>query len=136
MSKLVYQIFDLQKDIEKHVDFINEGGCVHFAYYFSKKLSLLKIENYIVFLDKSNPIKISYRDFNSFNHAMVFIPDIGYIDGVKTIQDVKEYGYRYKRSKISLTKLDNFRNMEGMWCSNYDTEQNFLLQELINEHIG
>lgn len=135
MSQLVYQIFNLQKDIEKHIDCINEGGCVHFAYYFSKKLSLLKIINHIVFLDKNHPIKISYRDFEAFNHAMVFIPDIGYIDGRKTAEDIKDLGYIYKRSKISLVKLDNFRNMRGMWSSDYDVKQNYLLQKLIDEHI-
>jgi len=135
MTGSVRQIKALQKDIKKYIDSINYGGCVHFAYYFSKKLSYLGIKNHVVFLDKSDPIKISYKDFDGVDHAMVFIPNIGYIDGLRIVKDFRELNYRYIKSKIPLTKLDNFRNMEDIWCSDYDTEQNFLLQDLINEHI-
>jgi hypothetical protein len=125
----------LQKDIKSSIDNINKGGCIHFAYFLSKKLSFLKIPHKVVLIDRSQKIDIRNNFFVGANHAFVFIDGIGYVDGEETCKSYVTNWYPYKRSFKSVKKLDYFRNMPDIWSDIYDTEDNFLLEDLINKHI-
>ena len=110
MQYLETNIESLQDKISRSIRDINEGGCIHFAYYFSKRLAELKIFHKILFVD-IDPIDLTYNGFVPVNHVLVWIPEIGYVDGVVTHSSLESViGFNhYRHLKPGLTKLDNFR---------------------------
>ena len=128
------KINKLQKKISKEIDCINSGGCIHFAYYFSKRLRELRIEHSVAFRHPSQ-FDLTYAGYFPSEHVAIYIEGIGYIDGESTVQDFKEdyYIVRVSRS-ISLKKLNYFRN-EYEWNDWYDTKQNRKVEQLINKYI-
>ena len=125
------RIIKMQNDIRFKIDCMNQGGCVHFAYYFSKRLRELGIDHKIAFgcYDK---IDLTYNYYIPSAHLMVYIPEIGFIDGINTSNSIN-----YPRRRVvsmSLTKLDYFRS-ELEWNSCYETKQNSKLEKIINKFI-
>ena len=128
------KINKLQKKISEEIEFINCGGCIHFAYYFSKRLRELGIEHSVAFRDITQ-FDLTYARYTPSQHVAIYIEGIGYIDGISTVQDFKQNYYIVKVTKsISLKKLDYFRN-EYEWNYLYDTEQNHKVGQLINKYI-
>lgn len=128
------KINKLQKKISEKIECINYGGCIHFAYYFSKRLRELGIEHSVAFRHTIQ-FDLTYARYIPSEHVAIYIEGIGYIDGESTVQDFKEDHYIVKVSKsISLKKLDYFRN-EYEWNYLYDTEQNHKVGQLINKYI-
>lgn len=128
------KINKLQKKISEKIEFINNGGCIHFAYYFSKRLRELGIEHSVAFRHITQ-FDLTYARYVPSEHVAIYIEGIGYIDGESTVQDFKENYYIVKVSKrISLKKLDYFRNGHG-WNDLYNTEQNHKVGQLINKYI-
>ena len=128
------KINKLQKKISKEIDSINNGGCIHFAYYFSKRLRELGIEHSVAFRHTTQ-FDLTYARYDPSQHVAIYIEGIGYIDGESTVQDFKEDYYIVKVSKsISLKKLNYFRN-EYEWNDWYDTKQNRKVEQLINKYI-
>lgn len=128
------KIKKLQKKIFKEISYINNGGCIHFAYYFSKRLRELGIEHSVAFRHTTQ-FDLTYARYDPSQHVAIYIEGIGYIDGESTVQDFKEDCYIVKVSKsISLKKLNYFRN-EYEWNDWYDTEQNHKVEQLINKYI-
>lgn len=128
------KINKLQKEISKEIKFINQGGCIHFAYYFSKRLRELGIKHSIVF-QHDTYFTLTYKNYIPSQHVVVYIEGIGYIDGESTMQSFED-GMSVVRfsERISLTKLDYFRN-EFAWNSLYDKSQNRKVEKLINKYI-
>lgn len=137
MEELALKIKELQKVINSKIEGLNNGGCIHFAYYFSKRLTELKIPHKIFFTDNAKPIDLRLKQFQAVWHVMIYIKDIGYIDGYKIINR-KLIGFErcrfYKHSNPSNNKLDTFRN-NGEWNYRYDKSQNTKLSSIINNII-
>ena len=128
------KIKKLQREIFKEISWINNGGCIHFAYYFSKRLRELGIEHSVAFRHKTQ-FDLTYARYGPSQHVAIYIEGIGYIDGESTVQDFKEDYYIVRVSKsVSLKKLDYFRN-EYKWNNLYDTEQNRKVEQLIYKYI-
>ena len=128
------KINKLQKKISEKIEFINSGGCIHFAYYFSKRLRELGIKHSVAFRHTTQ-FDLTYARYISSQHVAIYIEGIGYIDGESTVQEFKEDYYIVRVSKsISLKKLNYFRN-ECEWNDLYDTEQNHKVGQLINKYI-
>lgn len=132
MKLLEDQIKKLQNDINKNIDYINNGGCIHFSYFFSKRLRELNIKHKVAFHDYDK-ISLSYNKFNSVFHVTIYIENIGFIDG-NVINKKNNYTYIRKISNISLIKLNSFRN-DYKWNNTYNTKQNNKLELLINKYI-
>lgn len=137
MIELEENIIKLQQKLKKNVKRLNNGGCIHFAYFFSKKLKELNVNHKIVFINEI-PISISYNDFYPTVHVLIHIPEIGYIDGhdfFTRLEDVfieyseEEY---YKHVKLSNKKLNTFRKVKG-WNCMYDTKHNKTIEKSINK---
>lgn len=133
MKLLVDKISTLQSKISKSIYGINFGGCIHFAYYFSKRLKELNIDHKIVFTDYV-PINLSYDQFTSVSHVAVYIKNIGYIDGEDIHEDTSFKKQYIRHVKVSTKKLDAFRNGYE-WNDEYDIFQNSRLEILINKYI-
>ncbi len=133
MKKLRKQISSLQKQINIQIDCVNQGGCIHFAYYLSKRLNALGVRHKIVF-GNHVPIDISYEHFQPVAHVMVYITGIGYVDGLNIVTDARKH-YNYLRHyQISEKKLDTFRN-GYQWNESYNIRQNSRIENLINRYI-
>lgn len=129
-------ISNMQIDIKKSIKNINYGGCIQFAYYFSKALKKLGIQYRIVFLDYFTIPELTYDNFTPVHHVMVYIPEIGYIDGEETSIKAKEFSSQFYRSALmSSKKLDYFRT-NFRWSRKYDLTQNSKLEKIISKHIN
>lgn len=128
---LLNQIKLMQSEIIDNIDNLNSGGCIHFAYYCSKRLTQLKIKHKVLFASFNSKIKYTYDDFESVSHVMVYIPRVGYFDGYKFEKDVKS---NYKYLKFLDLNLNILRN-EYPWNDFYNTKQNRKLETIINNYI-
>lgn len=129
------QLKKLHKDVNKYIHYINSGGCGYFAKFLSQRLTYLNIKHSIVFLDRLNPVTLSYNKFNGIYHVMILIPKVGYIDGEKVIKNSKKINYAYRKTGVPFRKLSNFVDMREYWNDMYDTSQNYLLKTLIDDNI-
>ena len=127
------KIAKLQKEIRNKISRINHGGCIHFAYYFSKRLRELGIEHKVVFNNHS-PIDLRYDWFDPCYHVCVYVDGIGYIDGLETGSIPWGPTDYIRRANVSLKKLDYFRK-ELEWNDLYDTRQNKTVEKLIKKFI-
>jgi len=137
MGSLIENIINMNDKITKSIKRVNNGGCIHYAYYVSKKLTELQIEHKIVFVNRT-PVSLTYSDFFAVVHVLVYIPTIGYIDsdGIYVRRGQITGGYRYCKSfKVSLTKLNRLRS-EYIWNPRYKTVQNEKLEKLVNKHLN
>ena len=128
---LLRQLWALEQDITKKVSHINWGGCVHFAYFLSKRLRELGIDHKIGYLHWDK-IDMRYKNMSSINHVTVYIDGIGFIDG----EEILKHPYTtYKKiERTSLKKLDYYRK-NCQWNPDYDKRQNMLVKNLIYKHI-
>lgn len=127
--KLQRYIDDLQCRISEEIEDLNYGGCIHFAYYLSKKLKSLKIEHKIALLDHSKTY-ITKNMFNQrgINHVMIFIPEIGFVDGYKTYEGTPPYYYKnYKQLSFAI------RKNRYVWNPTYDITQNPRVRQIIKQ---
>lgn len=132
------QVFEMQSEILASINHINNGGCIHFAYFFSRALKAAKIPHKVCFFNY-DPISLGYLSFESVSHVMIYIPNIGYIDGYHTYKSRKDYFKKYdeqyqKIVNISLVKLNYFRRTKS-WNHTYPTRQNSLLSKIVNKHV-
>jgi len=132
-------IKEMQSKIRTSIRHLNAGGCIHFAYFFSKALKSQGI-GHSIFLCNQEPIDISYDYFESVSHVLVHIPKIGYIDGYDLYSTKKSYLNRYddevyhRHYKFSDRKLDKFRN-NYRWNPAYSKRQNTKLDKIIKQYI-
>lgn len=133
MKDLKKIVKNIQEKLKQKVDSLNSGGCIHFAYYFSDVLTVLGIDHKVYYFNKSwdGPVSRSYRDFEAVSHVMVYIDDIGYIDGYKTLslKEVKNV-YSYKSThKFDLHRLRS----KYPWNYTYNKRQNSKVKNVILE---
>ena len=126
---LVDQISKLQEVLADEIPTLNLGGCIHFAYYCSKRLRELNIEH-SVFLFDYVPVYNAYKHFKGVTHVALYIPGIEGFDGHKFSPFKRLYDYR---RKVTLN-LDRLRN-DYEWNHDYDTRNNQKLEELVNTYI-
>lgn len=134
IEKLEDQIFNMQQKLRCKVYELNNGGCIHFAYYFSEALKKLNIPYKVYLTHAWGKIGNTYATFRAVSHVMVYVEGIGYIGGHDTIEkeDVK-INYRYcVRTKLN---LDNLRN-NYEWNSMYNLQNNIKLEKIINTYIS
>lgn len=127
--KLQRCIDDLQYRISDEIENLNYGGCIHFAYYLSKKLKSLNIDHKITLLDhcKAFITKDKFRE-NGVSHVMIFIPEIGFVDGYRTYEGNPPYYYKnYKQISFAV------RHYDWIWNPSYDTSQNNRLRQIIKQ---
>jgi hypothetical protein len=133
-------VYKMQVDIRKSIHSLNNGGCIHFAYYFSKALKSVNIPHRIL-LTNQEPIDIRYDYFEPVSHVLVYIPGIGYIDGYELFPTQVSYfdqwsNERYQRHfNLTNKKLNNLRN-DYQWNRNYSISQNRRLEKIIQKHIN
>ena len=127
------KIKSMQEEIRKNIYSLNCGGCIHFAFYFSKRLEELNIPHKI-FLGNKNSTKIDVSNFEPVNHVMVYVHKLGYIDGYKTVRFAKLSFRRHVLTNINLNRR-SIRNHPN-WNSDYDVSQNRLLNTIIKKHIN
>lgn len=133
-------IFEMQAQIRRSIRCLNNGGCIHFAYYFSAALKTANVPHTIV-LTNEDPIDLRYQHFQSVSHVMVHIPEIGYLDGYDYYPTERSYFgtwdiERYRRHvKLSNKKLNNFRN-NYTWNPSYSRAQNVQLEKIIRKYIN
>lgn len=117
----------IQKEIINNIEDINSGGCIHFAYFFSKKLLELNIDHKICFTDDSDDF-VNDENFIC-SHVMIYIPEVGLFDG---------YGFRqrnnYNYSTLISPNNDFLNNLrkDRQWSTVYDRYQNFKLYKIIS----
>lgn len=126
MKDLDNIIKNIQKDLREKVISLNSGGCVHFAYFLSRKLNSLGIKNYIIFEGT--------RDKNdSCSHALVKIEGHpGYIDGYKTSNYCNSYHYKHK----NYSDINRLRKNKMLWNCIYNIKNNSLVSKIINKHFN
>ena len=126
----------LQIELRDKIEELNSGGCIYFAYYFSKRLRELQIPHKIVFCDYSKYLPDLIKKEVAMNHVMVHINNIGYIDGHDTFKTKKTVPYRcIEKRSLKQVNLDNFIN-NGCWSNCYDKNDNIYLESAINKYIS
>jgi hypothetical protein len=133
MDSLEMQIETLQYNIRNRIKYINSGGCIHFAYYFSKRLKELGIAHKVLFTDWCR-IDITKHCSDGAAHVMIYLESIGYVDGMKTGWSKNSDERYYRCVNTTLRKLNMLRNKQ-MWNTCYDKSQNRLVEKLINTYI-
>jgi hypothetical protein len=122
----------LQKYLNRQMPYLNEGGCVHFAYFFSRRLTELNISYKIILLDYDN-IKYKLSNNEGVSHVVVYIQGIGYIDGHETKKQIKRNVYNKLPYQLSST---NYIRKHYSWNDTYNVKQNRLLSRMINKIIS
>ena len=130
-KELAARIILMQSDIRENIEYINNGGCIHFAYFFSKALKDLKIPHTVLFFNPG-PIYTTYSTFESVSHVMVKIGRVGIIDGLRTYDSSFSYSKNKKELSLSLNRL----RKEYEWNFLYDTKQNRKLNKIIRKYIN
>lgn len=125
-QKLHSIVLNMQEEIRDRIDSLNNGGCVHFAYFFHKELVKHKINHKVYFMDYFfTPVSVEEPP----NHVVIKIEGIGVIDGYKTKKGFSHYRKHYKKD---LRKIMNHSD----WNNQYDKSQNRLLSSIIKEHLN
>lgn len=129
----------MQVNISKSINYLNNGGCIHFAYYFSKALKSAGIP-YKILLTNEEPIDIRYDYFDPVSHVMVQIPGIGYIDGYDFYPEKDNYSDQWMEERysrhflLSPIKMNKLR-LNYTWNQAYRLSQNDKLEKIINRHV-
>lgn len=139
---LYNKIAKLTLDINKNVKFINSGGCGRFALYLIEELEKLNIPCTAILFDENVSSKLFFVNFNAFIrnyedlafcHVMVKVDDY-YIDGEVILNKVPERWRKYKQTKCTKKQLIKIVK-KGNWNNEYNTEQNSLVQKLIQNNL-
>lgn len=127
---LIDEISKLHEILKVEIPTLNNGGCIHFAYYMSKRLKELNVPHSVYLFDYI-PVYNTYKHFQSVTHVGVYIPGIEGFDGHKFKPFKKLYDYK---RKVTLN-LDRLRN-DYKWCEVYDCNNNQKLEKFINTYIN
>ena len=143
INKLSLIISDIQKEIDNPS--INCGGCVHFAYFLSKKLkhfgykhNIVAINTFNFFIDFKEEKQYLLNYKGGCSHLVVHIPKIGYVDAELTVKNVKSLC----RKDISFHTfmlpesfdLNKLRH-KNIWNNSYDRQYNRKLNQIISKHF-
>ncbi len=131
-------IRSMQEEIQSKIEYLNNGGCATFAYFLSKNLTKLNIPHQITLCDYyENNIDSGFNGDYEVLHVLVYIPGIGHIDGyyTYTVYEIVDNYSSIKTDFFNLTDLEDYAFL-GSWNDIYDTDQNELLESIINEYIN
>lgn len=128
-------ITNIQKTLRNN-EMLNSGGCVHFAYYLSKKLQELNIKHSLHCFMYTYEDSLDILD-SGCRHIVVNIPEVGIIDGHNTFQTMDNFGYFMSKvidfpKSINLNKL---RNTKYLWNSTYSVKYNQIISRVINSNF-
>jgi hypothetical protein len=126
-DRLHKQILNIQKEIASRIKNINNGGCVHFAYFLSKRLTELSIKHKVYFLNYYHPVNKG----DTADHVMVKVDGIGVVDGksiLKTFSNLR----RRRQFKENLNVMRKHPN----WNEAYKKTQNQILSNIIRKHLN
>lgn len=134
IKQLKSAIENMQIELNDKIKYLNNGGCATFTYYMSRNLRILGIEHSICYVDWSK-IYLTKEKAGPINHVFLHIPNIGFVDGYRTLSRRPiQYPY-YRKYKSSLSFLEYYKNIEG-WNRCYETSQNSKLESIINKYIN
>lgn len=130
----------MQKELEKTIPYLNHGGCIWFAYYFEKALKRLNIP-YKIYAYHHEPIGTTYDSFDGVAHVVVYVENIGLVDGhimwsnltfYSNGESIKRYSYKSKLRFKNIHKLATGRG----WNRTYRKDiYNSKLETIINTYI-
>lgn len=129
---------EIIKDIQTSLDipWINNGGCVHFAYFLSSTLKRYGIKHSVIAINRKYQ-GITIKDiFNEgCSHLVVYIKEIGYIDAERTEDKLSKF-YTFDIISERVTDdidLNELRNTD-VWRELYDKQKyNKVLESTISK---
>lgn len=127
----------LQDHLYKKVPRLNHGGCIRFAYYFSKYLTQHNVYHKITFVSNDHEMTFNTKARNSISiyHVLVYIPKLGYIDGHASYtydELVADYHY-IKSRKLTLKQLSVWMNdRPDRWNPSYKLFNDTKITKAIN----
>ena len=132
LVELERKIAIIQEKLSQKISTLNNGGCIHFAYYFSLALKRLKIPYKVYLAHSWRPIGNTYATFIAVSHVVVYVEGIGYIDGHNTDFSIKE---QYKYCRQTKLNLDILRS-SYKWNDAYRWKNNKTLEKIINTYLS
>ena len=125
-------ILEVIQNIQKQISNpqINNGGCIHFAYYLSKQLTERKIKHRVVGLVHSH-LDLSDVQEIGCKHVVIYIPRIGYVDSESIRKTTREFPYFSFKAMTLDIDLDLFRNKK-VWNRRYKRSYNSTISRVIN----
>ena len=124
------RIENIQRNLYLNVPNLNSGGCIQFAYFFSKKLESLGVPHRVYYMDDYTELTLAERE--TCAHVVVYIHNIGYIDGYETFKNFKDSHFRYKAVR---TDIDKTRKSKR-WNTFYNKKKyNSVVKKTIKENF-
>ena len=120
-------------EMESKVPYLNNGGCVHFANFFSKKLTELGIEHSIIYFNYER-VGRTYFTFSPVAHVAVKIKNVGVVDGFRT-RSQSDFKKRYGNAQIRDFDLDLISKYCG-WNPSYSLSYNKKVKSIINKYFN
>lgn len=151
-KELLLKIFQLQKEVQEKIKYLNYGGCGTFAKMFYEELVKFypKEKVRIIFFDNYQPIrekKEIIREIKSNNdpfytyslapaHCMVEIDKTLLVDGYYTHHKIKDE-YRWERMYRGYVTIEDLEICleHGSWNDEYNTDQNSKLKRIIKKYF-
>lgn len=124
-------ILKMQEKLQQEVPYLNNGGCIWFAVYFTKVLKEKGIPYKVYSCNWNHGSGRTYDDFQGASHIVLFTNDLGYFDGHKII---KKLNYRYIKH-LKLKNLNKLAEKDDCWNDEYDISDNYKLNKIIKEFI-
>ena len=126
------ELLDVIKNIQLslHYSRINCGGCIHFAYYLSNKLSENGIKHKIVGIVDTR-LNLATTQNIGCKHVVVFISKIGYIDSNQICSSIENFNYWHSKALNLNFDLDKFRK-KNIWNSSYNRNYNSTISRVLN----
>lgn len=158
MRRIIYDqeyihsiIKNIQKEINKNINFLNSGGCGIFCYHMSVWLDKYHIPHEITALDKIKPKSFSYNkgQFNKGNRKSISASHVviklfnqyfdGYMYYEKSLNNnlINEYCGKIWPPPIGkYTQDEIFRSTEILddWNNTYNRKQTPKLIKILNKH--
>lgn len=131
-DKLRENILNMQREILDRIDRLNNGGCIHFGYFCSKQLCYLGISHKVYFFRQEK-----LTNMRPCSHVMIYIKDIGYIDGYKILKSPpRGFWHNHRKGfRPDVEELRKLRNRTG-WSLDYKKTQNQILSNIIRKHLN
>ena len=131
-------ILEVIQNIQKQISNpqINNGGCIHFAYYLSKALKRYGFEHKVIAIERSYDacyLKELLKYQEGCMHIVVYIKGIGYVDATNIYSKLSEYA-KFEIVSISIPRdydLNKLRNNRHIWNSCYNKSYNYNLKSII-----
>lgn len=128
----------MQEEIHSEIKYLNYGGCAKFAYFLSRNLTKLNVPYEITLCDDNEEaIEEGFMGDYEVMHVLVYLPGIGHVDGYST-RTKSELLEKYEEIRTDFYYLSDleYYAFNGDWNTTYNTNQNELLESIINKYIN